>query len=140
MSTSAAASLTASLLVPRGNARPSRGIAQPIRERISVAVRDSDLLRPEVARLPQARFVPQTAAAGAKPKRISLRLDERQWLRLRLASARFSKSPQAILIEALDHYFKRVVPELLGNPCPCLVNGVANGIDCCERAVESSEP
>jgi hypothetical protein len=136
MSDFAAASLTAALLVPRGNAHLSRGIARPIRERIRVAVRDGDVLRPEVARLPQPTFVPQTAAASAQPKRISLRLDERQRLRLRLGSAHFSKSLQAILIEALDRYFTQVVSELLGNPCACLAKGVANGIDRCERAVE----
>lgn len=136
MSASAAASLTAALLVSSGNAHPSRGLAQPIRERISVAVGGDGRLRSDEARLRQPRVAPQTAPGSAEHKRISLRLDERQRLRLRLASAHLSKNRQAILLEALDHYFKQVVPKLLNNPCPCLANGVANGSNCCERAAE----
>jgi hypothetical protein len=136
MNASAAASLTAALLVPKGNAHPNRGIAQPIRERVGIAVRDGNLFRSEAARLPQPPFVPQKALASGDYKRISLRLTEQQRQRLRLASAHLSKSAQAILFDALDHYLKHVVPELLSNPCPCLAKRGGNGRHYCERTGE----
>jgi hypothetical protein len=136
MSTVPAAALTAALLVSKGSAHPSRGLARPIRERISFATHDDALPPPGGAQSLRAIYVPQMKAAGPGSKRISVRLDAQQRLRLRLASAHLGKSRQVILLEAIDHYFKHVVPGLLRNPCPCLTQGITSGRDCCERAAD----
>ena len=52
--------------------------------------------------------------------RVALRLDEDRRRRLKLASAHLRKSTQAMLLAALDHYFERVVPSLVGEGCTCL--------------------
>jgi hypothetical protein len=134
MSASPAASLTA---VSKGNAHPSRGLAQPIRERIGIGAWEAGLLQAGVVQVPPRTIVPRTAPASADHKRISLRIDQQQSLQLRLASTHLGKSRQAILFEALDYYIKQVVPGLLSNPCPCIENGAARGGDCCERAAAS---
>jgi hypothetical protein len=131
MTTSPAASLTAALLAPKGDAHPSRGLARPIRERISIAASDDDPLRSGRTRAHRDIFGPPMTPPSADRKRISLRLDERQRLRLRLASAHLSKSRQVILLEALDYYIGNVVPGLLGHTCPCLTRGITTGNDCC---------
>jgi hypothetical protein len=87
-----AASLSDGLLVIKGDASP--GGTQPRRTR---RIRSPDD-RPRVA----------------------LRLDESRRLRLKLASAHLRKSTQAMLLAALDHYFERVVPTLVGEGCACL--------------------
>lgn len=144
MSTAPAASLSAALLVTKGNAQPSRGLAQPMTERIGFGLRDADtrdvgiremsaveptpIMRP----LPPA-FVPPPLPASTALSRITLRIDETQRLRLRLASAHLGKTRQVILIEALEHYFKRVLPAFLHDPCPCIQGGSAIGGECCQH-------
>jgi hypothetical protein len=71
---------------------------------------------------------PSTASS-----RITLRVDDKQRLRLRLASAHLGKSRQVILIDALDHYLKRVMPTFLHDPCPCIQGESATGGECCQR-------
>jgi len=135
MSALPAASLTAGLLVPKGNAYPSRGLAQPIRERMSIGARDGRLLHPGVFQVPPRTLEAQPVPANREQKRISMRIEQQQSLRLRLASAHLGKRRQVLLLEALEYYLERVVPGLLSNPCPCIGKGIANGSDCCERAV-----
>ena len=149
MSTAPAASLSAALLVAKGNAQPSRGLAQPIIERIGFAARATDPrdlrdhppvepVAPVTWPVPPA-FAALPASAGAASNRITLRIDDAQRLRLRLASAHLGKTRQVILIEALEHYFKRVLPAFLHDPCPCIQSGgiqggSAIGSDCCQRS------
>jgi hypothetical protein len=38
-----------------------------------------------------------------------------------------------ILIDALDHYLKRVMPTFLHDPCPCIQGESATGGECCQR-------
>jgi len=144
-----AASLSAALLVTKGNAQPSRGLAQPMTERFGFGARETqphDMHAPEPAPagrpMPPA-FIPPPSLARTAPSRITLRIDEAQRLRLRLASAHLGKTRQVILIEALEHYFKRVLPAYLHDPCPCIQGagiqdgqsqgGSASGGDCCRR-------
>lgn len=140
------ASLNATLLVTKGNAQPSRGLAQPMTERLGFAMRaaathDTRDIRPaEPAALvapvtwptPQA-FVPPSPPPSTASSRITLRVDDKQRLQLRLASAHLGKSRQVILIDALDHYLKRVMPALLHDPCPCIQGESATGGECCQR-------
>lgn len=143
MSAGPAASLSAALLVTKGNAQPSRGLAQPMTERLGFAMRsintaDTRDSQPIEAVAPVTwpgppTFVPPPPADPAFA-RLTLRVDETQRLRLRLASAHLGKSRQVILIEALDHYFKRVLPAFLHDPCPCIQGGSAIGSDCCQRS------
>jgi len=136
VSSAPAASLSAALLVTNGNAQPSRALAQPMTERIGFGLRDTDTrpIEPVVVRqsvLPS--FVPPPLTSTAS-NRITLRIDETQRLRLRLAAAHLGKNRQVILIEALEHYFKRVLPAFLHDPCPCIHGGSATGSDCCQRS------
>ncbi len=141
MSAAPVASLSAALLVTKGNAQPSRGLAQPMTERIGFGLRDADTSdagtramgpvepTPIMRAMPPA-FVPASTA----PSRITLRIEETQRLRLRLASAHLGKSRQVILIEALEHYFKRVLPAFLHDPCPCIQGGSAIGSERCQHS------
>jgi len=55
--------------------------------------------------------------------RVALRLDDMRHRGLRLAAAHMRKSVQAVMLAALDHYLERIVPNTLGEPCPCLDRG-----------------
>lgn len=149
MSAAPAASLSAALLVTKGNAQPSRGLAQPMTEpRVGFAMRAIDMRSSEMrdtherqpsepvapVTWPGPTFVPPPPPPSTEFSRITLRIDETQRLRLRLASAHLGKSRQVILIEALDHYFKRIMPAFLHDPCPCIQGGSAIGSDCCQRS------
>jgi len=144
VSTAPAASLSAALLVTKGNAQPSRGLAQPMTERLGFAMRsinthdtrDTQPMEPvaPVTWPGPPTFVPPPPPPSTEFTRLTLRVDEMQRLRLRLASAHLGKSRQVILIEALDHYFKRVLPAFLHDPCPCIQGGSAIGSDCCQRS------
>jgi hypothetical protein len=92
MSGGEAASLTDTLLVPKGDAAPSRG-ADPWNT---------------AARLTDER------------RRISLRIDEARHRRLKLASVHLRVSAQSLVLAAVEHYLDRIVPSLLGNRCPCV--------------------
>jgi hypothetical protein len=77
-------------------------------------------------------IVPRLPAMKAS-SRITLRVDDKQRLQLRLASAHLGKTRQIILIDALDHYLRRVVPSFLHDPCPCIQGESATGGECCQR-------
>jgi hypothetical protein len=89
------ASLTDALLVPKGQAAPSRPVPPPKRE----AARDDT--RP----------------------RVQLRLDQARHRRLRIAAAHFRQSLQAVMMTALDHYLDRIVPSVIDARCECLCGG-----------------
>ena len=141
MSARPAASLSAALLVTRGNSQLSRGLAQPMTDRLGFAMRGSET-RDGQATEPVApvawpgppSFVPPPPPPETAFATLTLRVDETQRLRLRLAAAHLGKSRQVILIEALDHYFKRVLPAFLHDPCPCIQGGSAISSDCCQRS------
>jgi hypothetical protein len=143
VSSAPAASLSAALLVTKGNAQPSRGLAQPMTERIGFFMReaatpDTRDMRPIEAAAPVTWPTPQAFVTPPPPpstafSRITLRVDDKQRLRLRLASAHLGKSRQMILIDALDHYLKRVMPTFLHDPCPCIQGESVTGSDCCQR-------
>jgi hypothetical protein len=143
VSSAPAASLSATLLVTKGNAQPSRGLAQPMTERIGFAMRaigiqetrdtqPAEPVAPVTWPTPQA-FAPPPPPPNTAFSRITLRVDDKQQLRLRLASAHLGKSRQVILIDALDHYLKRVMPTFLHDPCPCIQGESVTGRDCCHR-------
>jgi hypothetical protein len=134
-----AASLSAALLVTRGNAQLSRGLAQPMTERPGFATRSIDA---RDRRNHPPSFVPPPPPPDTAFTRLTLRVDETQRLRLRLAAAHLGKTRQEILIEALDHYFQRVLPAFLHDLCPCIQGGGieggrALGDDCCQRRESS---
>ena len=144
MSATPAASLSAALLVARGNAQLNRGLAQPMTGRPGLAMHsidgsdthDHQPMKPAapVTWPGPPTFVPRPAPPDTALTRLTVRVDETQRLRLRLAAAHLGKSRQVILIEALDHYFKRVLPAFLHDPCPCIQGGSAIGSDCCQRS------
>jgi hypothetical protein len=90
-----AASLTDALLVPKGDAAPSRGA--------------------------MAWTSGETAARPAGDhRRISFRIDELRHRRLKLASVHLRVSAQSLVLAAVEHYLDRIVPSLLGSHCPCV--------------------
>ncbi len=93
MRLSGVAALTDALLVAKGNAAPSRPLPLVQKRR---AARDDTRLR------------------------VALRLDDARHRRLRLAAAHFHKSAQAVMMDALDHYLDRIVPNALDGPCASL--------------------
>jgi hypothetical protein len=143
MSGGPVSSLSAALLVTKGNAQPSRGLAQPISERIVFPMREPVPRETQIARASEpvvpvtwpaaAAFAPPPPPPSTATSRITLRVDDNQRLRLRLASAHLGKSRQVILIDALDHYLKRVMPSFLHEPCPCIQGESVSGADCCQR-------
>jgi len=140
-----AASLSAALLVTKGNAQPSRGLAQPMTDRRGFAMRSIAPLnigdgQPAEPVTPVTwpgppTFVPPPPPSSVAVSRLTLRVDEMQRLRLRLACAHLGKNRQEVLMEALEHYFKHVLPGFLHDPCPCIQQGgSAIGSDCCQRS------
>ena len=67
--------------------------------------------------------------------RISLRLDEEQMCRMRLAAAHRGKSGQGLLEAALEHYLDKVMPGLLDGPCPCLARGTRASEPCADGCI-----
>ena len=115
MSSSSAASLSTSLLTTKGNAQPSRGLAQPMIERSVVAgleagaaIRAINVAKPAVPKPP------------VRAKRVLIRMDDRQRLRLALASVHLGKSRQTVVLDAIEHYLSRAMPTLLSGPCACI--------------------
>ena len=76
-------------------------------------------------RLP-TRTARQTPLDGRR--RVSIRLDEAQHRRLRLAAAHLRKSVHAVLLDALEHYLDRIVPGSADPSCACLVRRPADSV------------
>jgi hypothetical protein len=134
--TSHAASLSAALLTTKGNAQPSRGLAEPISGRHTLSALDVlEALDPSPIVRPIAPIRPLAANAAntSMPSRITLRVDEQLRLRLRLASAHLAKPRQVILLEALDHYLGKVLPAYLHDRCPCIEGGAGTRSACCQE-------
>ena len=168
--TTKAASLTSSLLTPKGAAIPS-GIAPPIEEDEQdidytdpeLLERDQKSLREQVALLkssfgsqkapkktPDEEYEPapivsniiaraanqrkkvaarQARAFGSTPKqddhgriKMSLRLDEKRHLMLKLAAAHLDKSAQEFMVEAIDSHLRRVAKNLGGTELSAMVD------------------
>lgn len=123
----AAAALTAGLLARKGTAAPA-----------TLAPRLPDFLaRPSVPAAPFGKAAPRPARDGAAagtgraphpyPHRVTLRLDERRHLHLRLMAAHFALSRQELILRALDEFLDRHAPGTSAEHCQCL--GVTGGIN-----------
>jgi hypothetical protein len=95
------ASLTDALLVPKGEAAPSRPLPPPKR----------------------------TGTLDDARPRVQVRLDQARHRRLRIAAAHFRQSVQAVMMTALDHYLDRIVPSVIDAHCECLCGGGRAGDD-----------
>lgn len=115
MSSLPAASLSTSLLTKKGNAQPSRGLAQPTSERGFVAGLDAGVIIRAIGITRSSRPRPSERA-----KRVLIRMDDRQRLRLALASVHLGKSRQTVVLDAIEHYLSRAMPTLLCAPCTCV--------------------
>lgn len=173
--TTKAASLTSSLLTPKGAAIPS-GIAPPVEEEDSdleysnpeFLERDQKTLREQVAILKSsfstekvakkkteeeaepspivssiiARAAQQRQKVAARQARalnthpklddhgrvkMSLRLDEKRHLMLKLAAAHLNQSAQEFLVEAFDSHIKKVAKSCGGSEFAALVDDVDRG-------------
>ena len=103
-----AASLSAALLVAKGDASPSRGRG---------AARGATL-----------EFLPKPARRPPGDDgtiRVTLRVPTARHLRFRLAAAHLGRSNQALMLAAIDHYIDNVLPLLIAGRCACLEQGRA---------------
>ena len=116
---SGASPLTASLLARKGTAMPSRLFAvapPPAAPRIA----EPRIVEPRIVEpRPTALAAAPSTALSRKNilknrRRITLRLDPDQHMRLKLAGAHLGMSLQDIMIAALDAHLVREAP------CPCL--------------------
>lgn len=133
------ASLSSSLLVRKGAARPSplqpdaagaaqRGAESPAAGRFTFSGRGGERAERfppgETARAP--RVGQWRNARGSDDRvRVTLRVSRQRHLQLRLAAAHLDKSQQQILSEALDRYLADMAPSLVGHECPCLQRALA---------------
>jgi hypothetical protein len=101
-----AASLTAALLVRKGNAAPITFVPRPAPVR---------LVEPSASAQPVAASRPRPSRKGAP--RVSLRLDEPRMKQLRLVAAQLATTRQATLLRALDEFVER---HLAGSGSFCL--------------------
>ena len=122
MSQTPAAALHIGLLAAKGTAQPSRGLTQPV---VGGDATEGARLR-SLGAGKIARMNPTA------PRRIGILLDERQRLRLRLASAHLGKSRQEIVIDAVEHYLTEVVPTFLHGPCSCIGGTQSETDPCCQ--------
>jgi hypothetical protein len=112
----------------KGNAQPLRGLAEPMAEHVPTGELEALLTGHSVA------SPGSTLSHAGMPgqHRISVRVDEKHHLRLRLASAHVGKSRQDILLDALEHYLKVILPAYLHDSCPCIDGrGEPSGPECC---------
>jgi hypothetical protein len=104
-----AASLTASLLVPKGDATPSAKGADAGAQGATV------------------EFLPKPRGSGGGGEdgqtRVSLRMPTARHLRLRLAAAHLGRSNQGLILAAVDHYIDTVLPLLMAGRCACVEQG-----------------
>lgn len=118
MPSQSAASLTASLLVPKGKAS-ALGFAPGA---APAAVTPPHIVKHSAG--PPRRSAKGgsfNGTGGSAPAKFSLRLDPERHLRLKLLSAHAGKSRQGILIEALDRYLETQSPASTGGEvCVCL--------------------
>jgi len=93
----------------------------------------------DAASLSDGLLVVKGAATPPRPRRprppddrprVAFRLDEDRRKRLKLASVHLRKTTQAMLLAALDHYFERVVPNLVSEGCTCLGISGTGGTTC----------
>jgi hypothetical protein len=124
-----AASLTSSLMARKGTAGPSRLEEDEIEQHNG---RPTPRL---VSSTPVAANKSASKSAPAKPKkasdtaadkrRFTLRLNEDQHIRMRLASVHLHMSAQQMVMQALDQYLAETVPHIRGGDCLCV--GPGNG-------------
>ena len=106
-----AASLTASLLVTKGDATPSAKRAAASAHGATVEF------------LPKPPGKRSGGGGEDGLTRVSLRMPTARHLRLRLAAAHLGRSNQGLILAAVDHYIDTVLPLLMAGRCACLDQG-----------------
>ena len=119
-----AAPLSSSLLVRKGSAAPADLSLIPASRRHTVKVQSQEPPRSSClhnAELAAAKDAGQDGQAnGPYTAKFTLRLDRERHLRLKLLAAHLHLSAQEMLIEALDAYLDKAVPQAIRNNCSCL--------------------
>jgi predicted DNA-binding protein len=119
-----AASLSADLLVTKGDAAPSG----------------------ETGRDNKIEFLPREgrkrSGGGGEDgvTRVSLRMPTARHLRLRLAAAHLGRSSHALMLAAIDHYIDTILPLLMAGRCACLEQGRAPAGDCAALGFGRAHP
>lgn len=114
------ASLTAALLVAKGEAAPADrswryeqgGTVQPLPTRGRRRAGGSD------------------KGKNDSTTRVTLRMSEAEHLQFRLAAAHLNQSVHTLLHAAIDHYLQSVLPPLVNGSCLCLQQGRTPGEHC----------
>ena len=139
-----AASLTSSLLAPKGDAAPAhlhqvyplldgrgeRAASEPARVPANRPIQGDD----EAAMFAPAAATSEDDISPLKRDRLgrvklSLRLDAERHTRLRLAAAHTGRRLQDVLTAALDSYLSEIAPTLQEHGCTCYPSGAANHED-----------
>jgi hypothetical protein len=134
----AAAALTAGLLARKGAATPAT--LAPRQPRFASGLDAPAVPFGKAAPFPAVERTASEAAPAAHRQRLTLRLDDRRHLHLRLMSAHFGLSRQELIVRALDEFLERHAAGTSAEHCQCLrVAGGTNGADddgracCAER-------
>jgi len=133
-----AASLTGSLMARKGAAGPSR---------LELKEVEPSENRPAPPRLVSTTPGAAKAAAATKSRksakaadpdndkrRFTLRLNEDQHIRMRLASVHLHMSAQQMVMKALDKYLAEAAPHIRGGDCACVDGGGAGPLTKPDRA------
>jgi hypothetical protein len=134
----AAAALTAGLLARKGAATPA---TLAPRQPVFAAGLDAPTVPfGKAAPFPAPERRASESAHAAHRQRLTLRLDDRRHLHLRLMSAHFALSRQELIVRALDEFLERHAAGTSAEHCRCLhVADGTNGADddgracCAER-------
>ena len=123
-----AASLTSSLMARKGTAGPSRleqeEAAQSENRPAPPRLVSSTPANAKNGATAKSRKSPaKSAAADNEKRRFTLRLNEDQHIRMRLASVHLHMSAQQMVMKALDKYLAETVPHIRGGDCSCIDGG-----------------
>jgi hypothetical protein len=130
----AAAALTAGLLARKGAATPA---TLAPRQPVFAAGLDAPTVPfGKAAPFPVSERTASEIAHAAHRQRLTLRLDDRRHLHLRLMSAHFALSRQELIVRALDEFLERHAAGTSAEHCQCLrvadgTNGADDGRACC---------
>lgn len=125
----AAAALTAGLLARKGAATPA-----PRQPGFAAALDAPRVPFGKAAPFPAPARTANETAPGPHRQRLTLRLDDRRHLHLRLMSAHFALSRQELIVRALDEFLERHAAGTSAEHCQCLgvgTNGADDGRACC---------
>lgn len=118
-----AASLTSSLMARKGAAGPSHLEQDEIEQHNGRPTPRLVASTPVTVKKSASAKSKKAGEAAADKRRFTLRLNEDQHIRMRLASVHLHMSAQQMVMKALDQYLAETVPHIRGGDCLCMGAG-----------------